>query len=60
MKVEFIKAKDNIYVSVGSVIVGELPKRYDKNRYFQAIGVYPLSSEQLASIIKHMEELNES
>ena len=58
MKVNFIKTDDNIYVEVGAQVIAELRKRYDGKRYFRCVVIYPLSSEQLYTITKYMEELN--
>ncbi len=58
MKVNFIKTDDNIYVEVGAQVIAELRKRYDGKRYFRCVVIYPLSSEQLSTITKYMEELN--
>ena len=58
MRVNFIKTDDNIYVEVGAQVIAELRKRYDGKRYFRCVVIYPLSSEQLSTITKYMEELN--
>ena len=58
MKVNFIKTHDNIYVEVGAQVIAELRKRYDGKRYFRCVVIYPLSTEQLGTITRYMEELN--
>jgi len=58
MKVNFIKTDDNIYVEVGAQVIAELRKRYDGKRYFRCVVIYPLSTEQLGTITRYMEELN--